>query len=72
MSAEAATRLIGVTGPVTPHRGDEQRCERDGAGRVRAVLPAHGLSEADAGTAWTATAPSVVPEVPCRPAPSAR
>ncbi|MET9713794.1 HD domain-containing protein [Streptomyces rochei] len=61
--------LFHDTGLVPPYRGDDQRFEMDGADQARAFLLAHGISEADADTVWTAVALHTTPEVPYRMAP---
>ncbi|WP_217167983.1 HD domain-containing protein [Streptomyces sp. AC512_CC834] len=61
--------LFHDTGLVPPYRGDDQRFEMDGADQARTFLEAHGVSEADAGTVWTAVALHTTPEVPYAMAP---
>ncbi|MGY0065629.1 HD domain-containing protein [Streptomyces sp. QTS137] len=61
--------LFHDTGLVAPYRGDDQRFEMDGADQARAFLLAHGLSQADADTVWTAVALHTTPEVPYKLAP---
>ncbi|MFD9588284.1 HD domain-containing protein [Streptomyces sp. NPDC059980] len=61
--------LFHDTGLVPPYRGDDQRFEMDGADQARAFLLAHGLSESDADTVWTAVALHTTPEVPYKMAP---
>ncbi|MFD4786116.1 HD domain-containing protein [Streptomyces sp. NPDC058459] len=61
--------LFHDTGLVPPYRSDGQRFELDGADQARAFLLAHGLSEGDADTVWTAIALHTTPEVPYRMAP---
>ncbi|MFF9488315.1 HD domain-containing protein [Streptomyces sp. NPDC014676] len=56
--------LFHDTGLVAPYRGDGQRFEMDGADHARSFLLAHGLTEGDAGTVWTAIALHTTPEVP--------
>ncbi|MFG3168735.1 HD domain-containing protein [Streptomyces sp. NPDC048200] len=61
--------LFHDTGLVPPYRSDDQRFEMDGADQARAFLLAHGLSESDASTVWTAVALHTTPEVPYKMAP---
>lgn len=61
--------LFHDTGLVAPYRSDDQRFEMDGADQARAFALAHGLSESEADTAWTAVALHTTPEVPYGMAP---
>ncbi|NEB92487.1 HD domain-containing protein [Streptomyces bauhiniae] len=61
--------LFHDTGLVQPYRSDHQRFEMDGADQARAFVLAHGLSESEADTVWTAVALHTTPEVPYGMAP---